>query len=64
VALAKANGVRVIGQFHDEIAVATPDPEETCRTLDMCCVKLNEKLKLNVQLGIDYSVGDTYSEVH
>jgi hypothetical protein len=64
VALAKANGVRVIGQFHDECVIATPDPEETTALLDRCCDLLNDKLKLNISLGIDYAIGDNYSQVH
>lgn len=64
VALAKQNGLRVIGQFHDEIIVDTDDVERDTEILDRCCELLNDKLKLNVPLGIDYSVGTNYAEVH
>ena len=64
VALVRAKGLRVIGQFHDEVAVQSDSPEDVILVLNECCEKLNAKLKLNVPLGIDYSVGDNYAEVH
>lgn len=64
VALIKRNGVRVVGQFHDEVIIDSDNPERDIETLNRCCELLNEKLKLNVPLGIDYSTGANYSEVH
>jgi DNA polymerase I-like protein with 3'-5' exonuclease and polymerase domains len=64
VAYCRAAGLKIIGQFHDEIIVLSNDAEGDVRILNECCNKLNEKLKLNVQLGIDYKVGQNYAEVH
>jgi DNA polymerase I-like protein with 3'-5' exonuclease and polymerase domains len=64
VMLVKAAGEKVIGQFHDEVIVATDDYKRTERVLLECKDKLNEKIKLNVPLGIDYAVGNNYAEIH
>tara|TARA_R110000868_G_scaffold89978_4_gene250108 strand:- start:1597 stop:3420 length:1824 start_codon:yes stop_codon:yes gene_type:complete len=64
VALCRQNGLKIIGQFHDEIIVETGNVEETTYTLDKCCVMLNEKIKLNVPFGIDYQSGNNYGEIH
>ena len=64
VMLVKAAGEKVIGQFHDEVAIATDDYKRTERVLLECKDKLNEKIKLNVPLGIDYAVGNNYAEIH
>ena len=64
VALCRQNGVRIIGQFHDEIIVETDDVAETTKTLDQCCVILNSKLNMNVPFGIDYQEGNNYGEIH
>lgn len=64
VALCRQNGVRIIGQFHDEIIVETDDVAETTKTLDQCCVILNSKLNMNVPFGIDYQAGNNYGEIH
>jgi len=64
VKLVKAAGEKVIGQFHDEVIVATDDKERTERVLLDCKDKLNDLMKLNVPLGIDYAVGNNYAEIH
>ena len=64
VMLVKEAGEKVIGQFHDEIIVATDNYKRTERVLVECKVKLNHKIKLNVPLGIDYAVGNNYAEIH
>lgn len=64
VAFCVAAGLRVVGQFHDEVIVESEDTEGDTKILQESCVKLNSKLKLNVPLDIDYSVGDNYAEVH
>lgn len=64
VRLVKKEGLRVVGQFHDEIVVDSTDPDFDCAMLEECIKKLNDELKLNVPFGIDYSVGNNYSEVH
>jgi DNA polymerase I-like protein with 3'-5' exonuclease and polymerase domains len=64
VKLVTAAGERVIGQFHDEVIVATDDPKRTEKVLLECKDELNNNMKLNVPLGIDYAVGNNYSEIH
>ena len=64
VMLVKAAGERVIGQFHDEIIVATDDYKRTERVLLESKGKLNDKMKLNVPLDVDYAVGNNYAEIH
>ena len=64
VMLVKEAGEKVIGQFHDEVVVATDNTERTERVLLECRGKLNDKMKLNVPLGIDYATGNNYSEIH
>ena len=64
VMLVKEAGEKVIGQFHDEVVVATDNTERTERVLLECKDKLNDKMKLNVPLGIDYATGNNYSEIH
>ena len=64
VMLVKAAGEKVIGQMHDEIIVATDDADRTAKVLVECKDKLNDKMKLNVPLGVDYAVGNNYSEIH
>ena len=64
VMLVKAAGEKVIFQAHDEIVVATPDSEKTTKILLESREKLNELLKLNVPLGVDYNIGDNYSDIH
>ena len=64
VMLVKAAGEKVIGQFHDEIIVATDDKERTERVFVESKDKLNELLQLNVPLGVDYKSGDTYAAIH
>ena len=64
VMLVKAAGEKVVGQFHDEVIIATDDSKRTERALLECKDKLNELMKLNVPLGIDYAVGENYAEIH
>jgi DNA polymerase I-like protein with 3'-5' exonuclease and polymerase domains len=64
VMLVKAAGEKVIGQFHDEIIVATDDKGRTERVLVESKDELNNKMKLNVPLGVDYAVGNNYAEIH
>lgn len=59
-------GVQVIGQFHDEIISPTKlgEEEATGVILEDAMVITNERLGLNVPLGVDYSFGKTYAEIH
>ena len=66
VAYAKAAGVVIPMQYHDEILVECDEDqvEETEDKLQKAIQRTNEKVKLNVQLAIDYNVGKNYAEVH
>ena len=66
VALCRRNGVQTIGQFHDEIIALVEDgqQEQTQRTMEKAIETLNNKLKLNVPLGIDAQFGKNYAEIH
>lgn len=59
-------GVTLYGGFHDEIITCCKpeDVEETIEKLKLAMVKVNNQLKLNVPVGIDYKVGKSYAEVH
>jgi len=59
-------GVKTIGQFHDEI-ISIVSPEEVPGIgdkLEAAIQAVNDKVKLNVPLGIDYAIGDNYAEIH
>ena len=60
----KAKGVRVIGQFHDEICAEITDELTTTEMLKDAIKEVNMELKLNVQLDVDVQFGDNYAEVH
>lgn len=58
----------IIGQFHDESINCLPDTEEEKEehkeVLIWAIDKVNQKLKLNVDLGIDVQFGYKYSQIH
>ena len=66
VALCRNNGIKTIGQFHDEIIAIVPEGEQqkTEDTMKWAVEKLNEKLGLNVPLGTDVQFGNTYAAIH
>ena len=66
VALCRKNGIRSIGQFHDEIIalVKKGDEEQVEQIMHNAAIKLNEKVKLNVPLGTDVQFGGTYADIH
>lgn len=66
VAYAKQLGVIIPMQYHDEILVECDEEkvEETKELLHKAIEKTNEKVKLNVQLAIDFNVGPNYAAVH
>ena len=66
VALCRRNGIKTIGQFHDEIIalVKEGEQEEAEKTMKWSVERLNEKLKLNVPLGTDVQFGHTYADIH
>ena len=56
----------IVGQFHDESINVIKEGEQNEHTsvLTWAINKLNEQLKLNVNLGIDVQYGKTYADVH
>jgi len=66
VALCRKNGVKTIGQFHDEVIALVGNGEEqhVRRTMENAIEKLNQRLNLNVPLGIDVQFGNDYAKIH
>jgi DNA polymerase I-like protein with 3'-5' exonuclease and polymerase domains len=66
VALCRKEGIKVIGQFHDEIIalIKSGEEEETYKLMKDCISKLNTKLKLNVDLDVSPQFGKTYADIH
>jgi DNA polymerase I-like protein with 3'-5' exonuclease and polymerase domains len=66
VGLVKDSGLRVIGQFHDEVCiqVKAEDAEAARKQLKDCIGAANKILQLNIQLDVDTQVGDNYAEIH
>ena len=66
VAYYRTRRPNIIGQFHDESInlVKKGEEDEHSSALTWAIKKLNEDLKLNVDLGIDIQYGQRYSEVH
>ena len=56
----------IVGQFHDESINDLPvgEEQEHEEALRWAIQKVNEKLKLNVDLDIDVQYGSRYSEIH
>ena len=66
VALYRTRRPNIIGQFHDESInlVKVGEQNEHSNSLTWAIEKLNQELKLNVDLGIDIQYGQRYSDVH
>ena len=66
VALYRTKRGNIIGQFHDESINLVKKGDEQVHTdaLLWAIKKLNEELKLNVDLGIDVQYGLRYSDIH
>lgn len=66
VAMCRKNGIQSIGQFHDEIIALVKEGDEdvTKSTMEKAIEKVNEKLTLNVPLGVDAQFGKTYAHIH
>lgn len=62
----RSRGVRISGQFHDEIAFKLREErKEEIRTILNDSIKaVNDHLKLNVPLGISMDFGKNYAETH
>ena len=66
VALCRVNGVKSIGQFHDEVIalVEQGKEDETKEVMYKAAELLNNKVNLNVPLGCDVQFGQTYASIH
>ena len=66
VSLCRTEGIKSIGQFHDEIIALVKEGEEgeVEKIMHNAAVKLNDKVKLNVPLGTDVQFGKTYADIH
>ena len=66
VELCRENGIKCVGQFHDEvIALVKKGDEGTVeKVMHEAAIKLNQKVKLNVPLGTDVQFGNTYADIH
>ena len=66
VALCRKNGIKCIGQFHDEVIALVERGKEghVEEIMHDAAIKLNEKVKLNVPLGTDVQFGNTYADIH
>ena len=60
----KAKGVKVIGQFHDEIVAEVTDQGTTTEMLKAAIAEVNADLGMNVVLDVDVQYGRTYSDIH
>lgn len=64
VVFARKLGVQIVGQFHDEVVVVSEDPDSIKERLQRAIEMTNDKLQLNVPLGIDVQSGKAYSDAH
>ncbi len=66
VAYYRTRRPNIIGQFHDESINLVKEGEQNAHSdiLNWAIEKLNQELKLNVDLGIDIQYGQRYSDVH
>ena len=66
VAYYRTKSPNILGQFHDESInqVRKGGEQEHSSNLQWAIKKVNQELKLNVDLGIDVQYGLTYSEIH
>ena len=66
LAICIKNGIKAIGQFHDEVIALVPNgqEEETATIMKGAIQRLNTKLALNVPLDVDPQFGNNYAEIH
>lgn len=59
-------GIKICGQFHDEIAfpVLLGDEQRIEGLLNQAIVETNNELKLNIKLGISVQFGNSYAAIH
>ena len=66
VAACRKQGIKTIGQFHDEVIALVEEGGETVvkDKMEKAVSQLNKELSLNVPLGTDVQFGNTYAEIH
>ena len=66
VALCRKDGIKCVGQFHDEVIALVERGKEghVEEIMHDAAIKLNQKVKLNVPLGTDVQFGNTYADIH
>ena len=66
VSICRKNGIKAVGQFHDEIIALVKKGEEGAveKIMHDAAIELNDKVKLNVPLGTDVQFGNTYADIH
>ena len=66
VAACRKQGIKTIGQFHDEVIALVEEGGETVvrDKMEKAVSQLNEELSLNVPLGTDVQFGNTYADIH
>ena len=66
VELCRENGIKCVGQFHDEVIALVKKGDEGAveKIMHDAAIKLNQKVKLNVPLGTDVQFGNTYADIH
>ena len=62
----RKQGIKTIGQFHDEVIALVEEGEEEVvkDKMEKAVSQLNKELSLNVPLGTDVQFGNTYAEIH
>lgn len=62
----RRKGIKIMLQYHDEIAfpLLVEEREEVTSKLNEAIKVVNEKVKLNVPLGISIDFGANYAEIH
>jgi hypothetical protein len=66
VAACRKQGIKTIGQFHDEVIALVEEGAEADvkDKMEKAVSQLNKELSLNVPLGTDVQFGNTYAEIH
>lgn len=57
-------GIKISLQMHDEILFNMEDEEKTSKIINKAIEKVNEELKLNVEVGCSIAYGPNYYECH
>lgn len=59
-------GVKIPFQYHDEILICAENNkvEEIVKSINKAIEEVNEKVKLNIEIGCGTSLGENYSETH